>query len=120
VPELAVEIISPNEGDGIEWEEKVRRYQELGVKEVVRFDPEAPDGARLRAWDRLSEDLVERVVTADRTPCLTLGLTFVVRPVEDQPVGLRLECDDGRLLASQEEAAEQRIRELEEELRRRG
>ena len=34
-PELAVEIISPNEGDGIAWEEKLVRYHELGVKELT-------------------------------------------------------------------------------------
>src|SRR5271166_975229 len=27
-PELAVEIISPNEGDGIAWDEKIARYHE--------------------------------------------------------------------------------------------
>src|SRR5262249_23617103 len=39
VPDLAVEIISPNEGDGVLWEDKLSRYHELGVKELVRFDP---------------------------------------------------------------------------------
>src|SRR6516164_8425848 len=34
-PDLALEIISPNEGDGVEWDEKLRRYHELGVKELV-------------------------------------------------------------------------------------
>src|SRR5262249_15736089 len=36
-PELAVEIIRPNEGDGTTWESKFGRYYELGVKELVRF-----------------------------------------------------------------------------------
>ncbi len=44
VPELAIEIISPNEGDGVAWEEKLARYHELGVRELVRFDPEEHEG----------------------------------------------------------------------------
>ena len=147
VPDLAIEIISPNEGDGVPWEDKLARYHELGVKELVRFDPESREGSRLRAWDRVREDLVERQIVGDSTPCLSLGLIWVVRPVEDQGVGLRLADDAGRLLETREEAesrgraeeatgraeeakaraeeakaradAEARVRELEEELRRR-
>jgi hypothetical protein len=132
-PELAVEIISPNEGDGVPWEEKLTRYHELGVQELVRFDPEAPEGRRLRAWDRVREDLVERQIADDRTPCLTLGLNWSVCPVEEEPVGLRLVDDDGHLLETPEEsqargrieeararaAAEARVRELEAELAKR-
>src|SRR5580692_9728038 len=33
-PQLAVEIISPNEGDGIAWDVKLARYGELGVEEL--------------------------------------------------------------------------------------
>lgn len=117
-PDLALEIVSSNEGDGVSWEEKLRRYHEAGVKELVRFDPEGPEGGRLRAWDRVREDLVERQIAGERTPCLTLGLNWAVRPVEDQPVGLRLIDDEGRLLEAPEEAAQTRIRELEEQLRR--
>jgi Uma2 family endonuclease len=126
-PELAIEIVSPNEGDGVAWSEKLARYHELGVVELIRFDPEDPPGARLRAWDRIDEDLVERAVEAERTPCATLGLTWVVAPVGVEPIGLRLANAEGRLLESNEEAlkdakvaAEARVRELEEELRKRG
>lgn len=131
-PELAVEIVSPSE-DADDWDEKHARYHELGVKELVRFDPEAPEGSRLRVWDRVREDLVERKIDGDRTPCLTLGMNFVVCPVETEPAGVRLVDDAGRLLVVPEEAeaaarkaeakaraaAEARVRELEEELRRR-
>jgi hypothetical protein len=131
VPELAVEIVSPNENETIDWDEKLARYHELGVKELVRFDPSAPEGARIRVWDRVQEDLVEREVVEDRALCLTLGVFWVVRPVEEEPVGLRLADDEGRLLETREEKgrredrearalAEARVRELEEELRRRG
>jgi Uma2 family endonuclease len=147
VPDLAIEIISPNEGDGVPWSDKLARYHELGVKELVRFDPEGDEGARLRVWDRVREDLVERQVVDDSTPCLPLGLIWTVRPVEDQSAGLRLADEAGRLLETREEAeargreeeakaraeeakaraeeakaravAEARVRELEEELRRR-
>ena len=105
----------------------------------MRFDPERPEGKRLRVWDRVREDLVERQIGGDRTPCLTLGLNWVVCPVQDEPVGLRLIDDSGRFLEVPEEAAERaraaeasarteaetradlaesRVRELEEQLRR--
>jgi len=133
VPDLAVEIVSPNEGDGMAWEDKLARYHELGVKELVRFDPEEPEGRRLRVWDRVREDLVEREVAGDGAPCLTLGLSWTVCGVEGEPVGLRLVDPAGRLLEAPEEAeararaeaetrattAEGRVRELEAELRRR-
>ena len=130
MPDLAVEVIRPIEGDGVAWDEKIARYHELGVKELVRFDPEEPDGRRLRVWDRVREDLVERVITDDRTPCLALGLAWTVRPIaapSGEVIGLRLMDDEGRLLQTREEkeaaareAAEARVRALEEELRRRG
>jgi Uma2 family endonuclease len=132
-PDLAVEIISPNEGDGIEWDEKLARYAELGVQELLRFDPEEAAGQRLRAWDRIEGDFVERAVEGDGTPCVALALHWVVRPIDAVPVGLRLADDHGSLVASRAEAletacvvetegriaAEARVRELEEELRRR-
>jgi len=140
-PELAIEIISPNEGDGIEWDDKLARYAATGVAEMLRFDPEMPDGQRVRAWDRIDGDFVEREVASDETPCVTLGLVWVVRPVDTEPAGLRLVDREGRLVASQaeadaaataaeragkeaeraeKEAAQARVRELEAELRRRG
>jgi hypothetical protein len=129
-PDLAVEIVSPSEGSGITWEDKLDRYREMGVSELVRFDPDAHEGTRLRVWDRLEEDLVERVVDAERTTCVTLGWTWVVMPIEGCPVGLRLERDSGDLVATsgeealfREQAAKERarvaeghVRELEAEL----
>jgi Putative restriction endonuclease len=136
VPDLAVEIVS--DSDRRQWSEKLSDYHELGVKELVRFDPAQPEGARLRVWDRVDEDLIERAIVGEETPCLTLGAIWVVRPVEHEPVGLRLIDGEGRLLEVPEEAeakaraaaerardveahgraaAEARVRELEEELR---
>jgi Uma2 family endonuclease len=110
VPDLAVEVVS--DSDRRTWNDKLADYRTIGVKELVRFDPDATEGQRLRVWDRVREDLVERQIGEDRTPCLTLGVNWVAAPVEDQPVGLRLIDDDGRLLEVPEEAAE-RAREAE-------
>jgi Uma2 family endonuclease len=122
-PDLAVDIVSPSEGDGTTWDEKLARYHQLGVSELVRFDPEASEGQRLRVWDRVEGDLVERQIGGDRTPCLTLGLAWTVRMIPaptgtGEYLGLRLIDEEGRLLETPEEAAEVRIRELEEQLRR--
>jgi Uma2 family endonuclease len=107
-PHLAVEIISPNEGDGIAWEEKLRRYHELGVEELVRFDPRGREGARLRVWDRVEEDLVERRVERETSPCLTLRSTWVVRPVEEGVMGLRLLDARGELVLDARETEARR------------
>ena len=107
------------------WDEKVAAYHELGVEELVRFDPEADEGCRLRAWDRVDEDLTERVVTADRTICRTLGGGWFVGPSPVDAVTLRLADELGNpWLAEVEAQGEQlqsqaaRIRELEDLLRR--
>ncbi|WP_437681081.1 Uma2 family endonuclease [Sorangium sp. So ce131] len=126
-PELAVEIVSESDDDATDWDEKLDRYHELGVLELVRFDPAAPEGHRLRVWDRLQGDLVEREVEADHAACDVLGLHWVVVPLEEMPAALRLARDpQGRdlVLTSEEaaearaKAAERRIAELEAELRR--
>ena len=107
-PDLAVEIVSIHEGDGVQWEEKLVRYHELGVKELVRFDPNKPTGTQLRVWDRLADDLVERRVEGDTTPCLTLRSRWVVRSVEDVPAALRLVDSRGELVLDAREAAVKR------------
>lgn len=138
-PELAVEIVSDSDAPERVWEEKLERYHATGIEEIVRFDPEEPRGERLRIWDRVDGDLVERVTDGDMSPCWTLGGAFVVH--EDKELGpmLRLSRDArGEELwptpeeahraearareaeARAREAAEARVRELEEELRRRG
>jgi hypothetical protein len=131
VPELAVEIVCATEDDGIDWDEKVVRYQELGVRELVRFDPTDEEGQRLRVWDRLHDDLVERIVEEDATPCLTLGLSWTVAGIEEDDVALRLADAEGALLKSAREQADaareitkvaraeadRRVKELEERIR---
>ena len=120
-PELAVEIVSDDDRSDKEWQAKLERYQELGVSELVRFDADAPPGERIRVWDRLEGDLVERVVEADVTPCRPLGLFWIVGAGLDCPVALRLarDAEGGELLRLPEEAeaqareAEARAREAE-------
>jgi len=89
-PQLAVEIASESDDEPIRWAEKLERYHELGVRELVRFDSEAGPGGRIRVWDRVADDFIERVVEGDSTTCLTLGLEWVVAPVAEYPAALRL------------------------------
>ena len=117
-PELAVEIVSDSDRTDEEWDDKLVRYHELGVQELVRFDPDAPEGKRLRAWDRLEGDLVERTIEGDATPCVTLGLYWVIAPVEEFAVGVRLAREaDGRELLPSPVEAEAIRREEEAKLR---
>jgi Uma2 family endonuclease len=95
-PELCVEIASRSDAPDPPWDEKLEKYLELGAKEIVRFDWRAEEGGRLRAWDRVDGQLIERVVEADRTACLTLGLHWVVvgYPEQADLPCLRLARDD--------------------------
>lgn len=130
-PELAFEILSPSDTpERWTFKEKLRRYRALGVRELIVIDVDAKPGKRLRAWDRIEQDLVERVVTSDCTPCVTLGVTALVAKVDDHPVALRLARDaSGRdpVLTEAEArneadaarmAAEARVAELERALAR--
>lgn len=93
-PELAFEILSPSDSpERWTFEEKLQRYRALGVSELVVFHVDAEPGARLRVWDRIDGDLVERTVTDERTPCLTLDATLVVAPVEDLAACVRVARD---------------------------
>lgn len=134
-PQTAVEIASVFERTGGPWPKKLLRYQELGVSELVYFDAAKPAGARLRIWDRIDDDLVERVVEHDVSPCRTLSgrdaqypeLFWVIVPNDVHPAALRLAEDPAgqRLLLTAREiaererdAAQERVAELEEKLRR--
>jgi len=115
-PELAVEIVRPFDGKRLTWHERFERYYEMGIRELVRFDPEKPPGERLRVFDRVEGDLVERVVESDTSPCVTLGLTWVVAPLDGLEVGLRLADANGALLLTEAEGALRRVEELETRL----
>ncbi len=127
-PDLAIEMLSDSDADV--WDKKVARYHAIGVSELVAFDVDAPPGMRLRVWDRVQDDLVEREIVDDSTPCATLGKYWVVRPAEDLPAALRLADDAaGKVLVLSDrearkaekvgrEAAEARVTELEAEIRK--
>ena len=126
-PQLAVEIISDFDARDRNWEAKLASYRQLGVQELVRFDPDAQTG-KLRIWDRLGDDLVERDLADAATPSSVLPGFWLL--VADQKLGptLRLSYDEqGTRLypilppanAEALQAAEARIRELEAELAKR-
>jgi hypothetical protein len=99
---------------------------------VATLTGSARVAARAIGMSDARSDLVERVVTEDRTPCLTLGVTLHVGPVAECPVGLRLSRDtggtdlvlteaEGRAAeAAARKRAEERVAELEKELAARG
>jgi hypothetical protein len=117
-PELIVEIEGEYSGKKLRWERRFERFQELGAHEIVRFDYEAPPGRRITVWDRIEDDIVERIVDGEVARCLTLGLWWVVGTVENLGPGLRLARDrDGRdLLLSPDEENQRRIAELEAQI----
>lgn len=131
-PEVAVEIISSLDERDRNWDRKLQNYRRLGVRELVRFDAESKP-ASLRIWDAIDADLVERDAVGQRAPSRHLPCVWVI--VEDQEQGslLRLSHDsEGRHLyptpveharqegAAERAAAEQRVRDLEQELQRPG
>ena len=105
-PELCIEILSPSDTkEAITPETKIQRFETMGVQEVIFFDVDAPEGSRLRAWDRIGEKLVARAVSNERTPCKTLRRWFHVGALADEPVALLLaddEAGDGRVLTNDE------------------
>lgn len=131
-PDVAVEIIS--ESDQPSWDEKLARYRRLGVRELVWFDSES-EGCPLRIWDLVAGELLERALSK---PCAyshhlggywlavndaSLGLAL---RLSHDPLGAQLfstpaerEAEARRLEAAGRRAAEQRVLELEAELRRR-
>lgn len=124
-PEIAVEIISKSDERDRDWEAKLGRYNRLGVRELIRFDPEATE-LRLRVWDLSDGRLVERVVVGDSSPSRWLPGHWLVLSTPELGPSLRLSHDAGgaRLYPTPTEHAleqgAQRVRELEAELKRRG
>jgi Uma2 family endonuclease len=118
-PELAFEILSPSDSpERWTFEEKLERYRALGVVELVVFHADGAPGSRLRVWDRIDGDLVERSVEGERSPCLTLDAFLLVGPVGDLPACLRIarDAEGADLVMTADEArreAESRLREAE-------
>jgi hypothetical protein len=116
-PELCVEILSPSDTkEFLPLATKMTRYHALGTRELVVFDSELARGARLGAFDRVSGDLVERVVENETTPCLTLSRAFgarfdwVLAPGDGLDLALRLTRDGVLLQTDKEEITELRAR----------
>lgn len=116
-PELAFEILSPSDSpERWTFEEKLARYRAMGVLELVVFDADGGTGKRLRVWDRMDGDLVERTVVDEKTPCITLDAFLVVAPVHDLPACVRVARDaaGNELVPTESEArriAEERLSE---------
>jgi Uma2 family endonuclease len=97
VPQVAVEIISGSESE-LSWDEKLARYRQLGVSELVWFDPEVPEQP-LRIWDFVGDELLERRLFEPFAQSQLLGGYWL--PVEKPSRGLTLRLsrdEQGRLL----------------------
>jgi Uma2 family endonuclease len=95
VPELAVEVLARDTTEYLTMNQKLARYRALGVRELVVFNFDAR-GKRLRVYDRVHDDLVERVVVRESTPCVALAellgqrCDWTIAPADDLPAALRL------------------------------
>jgi Uma2 family endonuclease len=117
-PHLAVEIISSEDSRDRNWQAKLAHYRQLGVQELVRFDPDA-DRDKLRIWHRVENDLVERELSEAAVPSGVLpGFWLVVNDVRLGP-SLRLSHDElgQQLYLTAEEASAERIRADAERIR---
>lgn len=122
-PDVAIEIISESDSGDVEWQRKLSRYRRVGVRELIRFDPEAAPGQRLSVWDRIDGALTQREVLGDAAPSSVLDVHWVTAAADGHEIALRIAAPEpGQLISTRLEArkaAEQRIAELEAELRRR-
>lgn len=116
-PELCVEILSPSDSaEKLTFTEKLKRYRAMGTQELVVFNSDAKRGRRLRVWDRMSGDFVERVVLRETARCTVLeGAEFVV--AHDATLGdvLRIRRD-GNLVPTEVESRDREIESLRREL----
>ena len=137
-PHVAVEVVSDFDEPESVWLEKLEKYRRLGVRELVRFNP-VSGTQLLRIWDLVNGDLLERQLSESKAQSRVLpGFWLNIASSSLGPT-LRLSHDERGerlfLTAAESEAAarsvetaahrvetaaaEQRIRELEAELRRR-
>jgi len=121
-PEIAVEIISDDDRSTEVWKVKLQRYRQLGVTELVRFDPESVTDEKLRIWHRVDGALVEREVRGANAPSLVLEMDWVIAPAEGFERALRIATGEGprQLAPTRTEArrAEAQARQAEAEARR--
>jgi Uma2 family endonuclease len=117
-PELAIEVLSPSDTrEYLTVNQKLARYRALGVRELVVFNFDLPVGKRLRVYDRIANDLVERVVARERTPCVVLSellgsrYDWHVAKSDHLDAALRLDSMDGVIPTFAEEVRLGRARE---------
>jgi Uma2 family endonuclease len=105
-PEVAVEIVSESDASQSAWLAKLEQYRSLGVRELIRFDPEGTSPAAIRIWHRVNDDLLERHVEALPCASLVLNLHWVVAPGEGYPNTLRIASgsDGGALILTRAES----------------
>ena len=113
-PHLAVEVMSPSDLDYGPWQEKLDRYRQVGVRELVGFDPEN-ESRPLRIWDGHDGDLVERDASDPLFHrCDTFSAYWCIRQHPSLGRTLRLARDpEGRdLFPTPVEASEQHAQAL--------
>ncbi len=118
-PQVGVEIVSSSDAPERVMNEKLERYREAGIIEVVRFDPR-PQAEPLRLWDLVAGDMVERDLSDPKALlCDATGLYWCVREVAGLGRTLRIGRDvEGRdLLLTPDEASEARARASDEKAR---
>ena len=121
-PEIAVEIISDDDRAPEVWSAKLQRYRQMGVAELVRFDPESVSDAKLRVWNRVDGALVEREVHRSGAPSLIQDMDWVLAPADGFELALRIATgeESRQLVLTRAEArkAEAEARKAEAEARK--
>lgn len=124
-PHLGVEIVSDSDAPRLRFEEKLERYRQAGVLEVVRFDARAKTQP-IRVFDSLDGDMLERdLADPESLRSDVLDLYWCVRTDRELGPTLRL-CRDAagtdvvptplEIAQTSLEAANARIAELEAKL----
>jgi len=72
------------------WAHELDAYRRLGVRELVRFDPELEGAGSLRLWDRVDGALVERELSESLIPSSVLPLYWTIAPADEHAVVLRI------------------------------
>ena len=113
-PHVGVEIVSDYDSSEKVMGDKLERYRQAGIAEVVRFDPTEPVNG-LRLWDLVDGDLVERDPTdPEARRCDALGAYWIVRYDTEAHFTLRLAGDSaGKELWLTPEEAERSAKEAE-------
>lgn len=117
-PDVAVEIASRSDEADEDWEEKLARYRKVGLKELVRFDRLTSE-PRLRVWNRVDGDLVERKVEDESAASAVIPYFWVVvTGIDGAALRLAEDAKGERLAPTPDERAEREAKHAELETRR--